>query len=50
MHMLRPPCANIVMHMGFTMQFEEAECSGPDVVVASSSARGSWPDASSGGI
>jgi hypothetical protein len=35
------------MHMGFTMQFEEAECSGPGVVVvASSSTGGSWPDAS----
>jgi hypothetical protein len=35
------------MHMGFTTQFEEAECSGLSVVVvASSSAEGSWPDAS----
>jgi hypothetical protein len=34
------------MHMGFTTQFEEAECFGPGVVVvASSSAGGSWPDA-----
>jgi hypothetical protein len=47
---LHPPCGNIVMHLGFTMQFEETECSGPSVVVvASSSTGGSWRNASWGG-
>jgi hypothetical protein len=26
---LHPPCGNIVMQLGFTMQFAEAECSKP---------------------
>jgi hypothetical protein len=28
-HTLRPSYANIIIHMGFTTQLEEAECSGP---------------------
>jgi hypothetical protein len=37
---LYPLCGNIVLQLGYTMQFEEAECSSPGVVVVASSSVG----------